>query len=82
MVEENISQEFKLENIEETKNYFLKEVEQTELMGKKHNNIGATLNYIEHVLILASTITRYISISVFALTLGIPIGFTSPTIEF
>ena len=82
MVEENISQEFKLENIEETKNYFLKEVEQTELMGKKYNNIGATLNYTEHVLILASTITRCISISVFALTLGIPIGFTSSTIEF
>ena len=34
MTEENISQEFRLKNIDETKNYFLKEIKQNELMGK------------------------------------------------
>ena len=64
----------------ETRNYFLKEVKQTELMGKKHKKVCTTLNYIEHFLILASTITWYISISVFASLLGIPIGITSSVI--
>ena len=64
----------------ETRNYFLKEVKQTELMSKKHKKVCTTLNYIEHFLILASTITWYISISLFASLLGIPIGITSSVI--
>ena len=36
MVEKNEIQEFRLENIEETTNYFLKEVNQIELISKKH----------------------------------------------
>ena len=36
MVEENEIQEFRLENIEETTNYFLKELNQIELISKKH----------------------------------------------
>ena len=32
MVEENISQEFRLRNIDETRNYFLEEIGQNELM--------------------------------------------------
>ena len=38
MVEQNISQEFKLKNIEEIKNYFIKEINQNELMSKKQKN--------------------------------------------
>ena len=34
MVRQNISQEFK--NIDETSNYFLEEIEQNELMSRKH----------------------------------------------
>ena len=36
MVEENISQEFRLKNIDETRNYFLEEIKQKKLMSKKH----------------------------------------------
>ena len=35
MVEENISQEFRLKNIDETKNSFLEEIEQIELRSRK-----------------------------------------------
>ena len=35
MPKENISQEFRLENIEETRNYFIKEIDQNELMNKE-----------------------------------------------
>ena len=69
MVEENISQEYRLKNVDETKNYFVEEIEQNELMSKKHKKVCATLNYIEHTLILASIVT--VSISALASLFGI-----------
>ena len=45
-------------------------------MSKKHKNVCTTLNYIEHFLIWASSITGYISISDFASLLSIPVGIT------
>ena len=46
-------------------------------MSKKHK---AFLNYIEHFLILGSTITGCVSISAFASSVGIPIGITGSAI--
>ena len=60
MVEENISQQFRLTNINEKRNHLLEEIKKNELMSRK---ICATLNYIEHFLNLASTVTGCISIS-------------------
>ena len=34
MIQENISQEFRLKNIDETRNYFVEEIKQNELMRK------------------------------------------------
>ena len=42
-----MSQEFRLKNINETRNYFLEEIEKTEVINKKHKEVCATLNYIE-----------------------------------
>ena len=50
-------------------------------MSKKHKNFCRVLNYIDHLLILASTITGCISISAFASLFGIPIGIASSIIE-
>ena len=50
-------------------------------MSKKHKKVCATLNYIEHFLVLASTITGYISISAFASLLCISIEITSSAIR-
>ena len=36
MTEESKSQEFKMKNIEETRNYFIKEIGQNELISNKH----------------------------------------------
>ena len=52
-----MSQDFRLKNTDETKEFFLKNIEQNELMSKKLNKICTTLNFIEHFLILASTVT-------------------------
>ena len=46
-------------------------------MSEKHKKVCTTLDYIKHFLILASTVTRCISISAFASLLGIHIGITS-----
>ena len=80
MVEENISQEFRLKNIDETRNYFFEEIKQHELMSKKHKNVCTTLNYIEHFLILACKIAACISISAFVSLIRIPTEFTSSVI--
>ena len=80
MAEENRSQEFRFKNIDEARNYFLKEIEQNELMSKNHKKICATLDYTEHFLILSSIITGCISISAFASLLNIPVGITSSAI--
>ena len=39
MVDENISQKFRLKNIDETRNYFLEEIEQNELMSRKQKRL-------------------------------------------
>ena len=62
MVKENISHEFRLKNIGETRNY----LNRKELMSKKHKKVCTTLNHLEHFLILASIITGYNFISVFS----------------
>ena len=42
-----MSQEFRLKNISETSNFFLEEIEQNELMSKKHKKVCTNRNYIE-----------------------------------
>ena len=76
-----MSQEFRLKNINETKIYFLEEINQNKLMSKIDKRVCITLNYIEYFLILASKITECISISAFASLLGISIVITNPAIE-
>ena len=39
MVEENIIREFRLKHTDKTRNYFLEEIYQNELMSKKHKKI-------------------------------------------
>ena len=49
-------------------------------MSKRHKKVCATLNYIEHFLILASTMTGCFSIPAFASLIRIPIGVKSSAI--
>ena len=79
MAEENISQGFRLKNIDETRKCFIEEINRNELMSKKHKKVCLTLNYIEHF-ILGSTIIGCVSISAFASVFDIPIGITSSAI--
>ena len=59
-----MSQESRLKDIDETRNYFLEEIKQNELMSRKHKKVCATLNYIEHFSVYNS-VYKCISISAF-----------------
>ena len=50
MVEENLSQEFRLKNIDKTRSYFLEEGEQNELMCRKQKKVCRILNYTKKFL--------------------------------
>ena len=63
------------------RNYLIEETNHNELTSKKHKMICKTLNYIEHFLVVASTITGYVSISTFASLLGITMQTESSAIK-
>ena len=72
MAEEKISEEFRLKNINEPRNYFTEEINQKELISKKHKKVNSALHYIEHLLILASAVTYRLHFC-FCFCSGIPI---------
>ena len=76
MTKENISQEFELKSVVETRNYFIKEIVKNELMSNKHKMACTTLNYMEHFLSIAFAVTGCIPISGFASLLGISGGIS------
>ena len=51
MSEENISQEFSLKDVDETKK-LIEEINQNELMSKEHKKVYRVLNYIEQLFFL------------------------------
>ena len=80
MPERNINQEFRLEKLDEIRNYLIKEINLNELMSKKHKKVCRVLNYIDQLFIVISTITGCLSISAFASLVVIPRTITSPAI--
>ena len=68
-----------MKNTDETRNYFVQEINQNEAIYQKHKKVCITLNYIGHF-ILASEVTGCVWISDFASLVGIPIGIKSSSI--
>ena len=58
----------------------LEEIEQRELMSKKHNKVCTLVNHVGHFLILALAITGSVSIFFLPVLLGIPMGIASSAI--
>ena len=80
MAEENISQKFRIKNINEARNCLIEEINSNELISKKHKKVCTTLNYLEQFFILGSTITGCVSIAAFSSLIGIPIRITSSAV--
>ena len=72
-----MSHKFRFKIINETRNCFVEEIEQHELINKKDKKVCTTVNYIERFLFLASANTRCILLPAFASLFDIPIGINS-----
>ena len=59
--------------IDETRSSVIEEINQNEFTIKKHKKGCTSLNYIENLRIVASTVTECVSISAFASLVGIPV---------
>ena len=81
MAEKNISQELRLKNTDERRNYLIEEINRNEFKTKKHKKICATLNYIKHFFIFSSSNTGCASISLFVSLVSAPIGITGLAIR-
>ena len=79
MAKENISQEFGFKNTKEKRIYFAEEIDQNELISKKHKKVCITPYYTEPF--LSSAIISFASISPFASLLSITVGILSSAIR-
>ena len=75
----NISddQKFRLNKINEIKDYFTAEIRERELMSKNSNKYIASFEYFDKSLIVLSLATASISIALFATVIGAPVGIMS-----
>ena len=74
----NISneQQFRLNKINEIKDYFLAEIRERELISKNISKYIASLDYFDKSLNVLSILSSSISIASFASVIGVPAGIT------
>ena len=75
----NISneQQFRLNKINEIKDYFVAEIKERELMSKRLSKYIASFDYFDKSLIVLSVTTGSIFIASFATVIGAPVGIMS-----
>ena len=75
----NISndQQFRLNKINEIKDYFIAEIKERELMSKRISKYIASFDYFDKSLIVLSVTTGSISIASFATVIGAPVEMVS-----
>ena len=70
-------QQFRLNKINEIKDYFVAGIKERELMSKRLSKYIASFDYFEKSLIVLSVTTGSISIASFATVIGAPVGMMS-----
>ena len=84
MVESNLNlnnQQFRLNNLSETEDYFITEIKERELINKKLSKYISFFEYFDKSLIVLSVTSGSVSIASFATVNGIPIGIASATLS-
>ena len=66
-------QQFRLNKINEIKDYFIAEIKEIELMSKDLSKNVASFDYLDKSLIVLSVATGSISIASFATAIGVPV---------
>ena len=70
-------QQFRLNKINEIKDYFVAEIKERELMSKRLSKYIASFDYFDKSLIVLSVATGSISIASFATVIGVPVGIAN-----
>ena len=70
-------EEFRLNKINEIKDYFIDEIKEIELMSKRLSKYIASLDYFDKSIIVLSVTTGSISIASFTTVIGTPVGMMS-----
>ena len=76
------NQQFRLNKINEIKNYFNVEIKERELMSKRLSKYIASFDYFDKSLIVLSATSGRISIASFATAIGTPVGIASASLSF
>ena len=71
------SLDFRLKNIDETRNYLLEEIKHNDLMSEKHRKVCRALKYFEYFLVFVSAVSDCVSISTFVSLVGVFVGVLS-----
>ena len=80
MAEEKISHKFRSNKIDGTRNYFIEEMKQNDLMSKKYKKVCTASKYVKQSLVLNFAVTLFVSIFTFFLLGGIPIRIVSSAV--
>ena len=75
-------QQFRLNKINEIKDYFIAEIRERELMSKNLSKYIASFEYFDKSLIFLSLVTSSISIASFVSVIGAPAGISGFIKEF
>ena len=73
----NDQQQFRINKINEVKDYFFADIKERELMGERLNKCIAPFDYFGKSLIVLSVTDGSISIASFATVIGAPVGIAS-----
>ena len=73
----NDQQQFRLNKINEIKDYFVAEVKERELMSKRLSKYIASFDYFDKSFIILSVTAGIISIASFTTVIGAPVGIAS-----
>ena len=71
------NQQFRLNRINEIRDYFVAEIKEIELMSKRRSKYIASFDYFDKLLIVLSVTTGSISIASFATVIGASVGIVS-----
>ena len=77
----NYQQQFRLNKINEIKDYFVAEIKKRDLMSKRLSKYIASFDYINKSLIFLSSTSGSISIAPFASVIGAPVGIASASLS-
>ena len=75
------NQQFRLNKINEMKDYFIAEFRERELMSKRFSKYIASFDYFDKSLLVLSATSGSISIASFATVIGTPVGIASTSIS-